>query len=113
MKSTNSLFLEKMSRNEITSGDCPHSQAAPYPGRYNGKNHKTGTHLSRNEFKKAQVRLWVSHFSGNPKYENTHLSNKMRYLIQHLKPLKVKAKEARALLVEIENEQWKAMEKRK
>ena len=70
-----------MSKNEISQGDCPHSPAAPYPGKY-GHNNKTGSKLSRNEFKKAQVRLWVSHFSGNPKYENTHLAHKVIYLSQ-------------------------------
>ena len=92
-----------MSKNEISQGDCPDSPAAPYPGKY-GHNNKTGSKLSRNEFKKAQVRLWVSHFSGNPKYENTHLAHKVIYLSQYLKPLRVKGKEARALLVSIENE---------
>ena len=72
-----------MSKNEISQGDCPHSPAAPYPGKY-GHNNKTGSKLSRNEFKKAQVRLWVSHFSGNPKYENTHLAHKVIYLSQYL-----------------------------
>ena len=103
---------EKMPRrstdDEISQGDCPEFQAASYPGKFS-RNNKGGSKLSRAEYKEEQVREWVAHFDDNPKYDNTSLAHKVRYLIQHLALLKVKSKEARAILVKVESESEKEL----
>ena len=43
-------------------------------------------------------------FIDNEKYDNTSLAHKVMYLVRHLEPLKVKARQARALLVKVETE---------
>ena len=88
---------------EINAADCPEFQAAPYPGKFSRKK-RGGTKLSRGEFKEQQVKEWVAHFGDDPKYDNTSLAHKVLYLVQHLAPLKVKNKEARAILVKVESE---------
>ena len=90
-------------KNEISQEDCPVWVASSYPGKFR-KDNLNGTLMSRQEWKEDQVRLWCEHFSDNPKYENSSLASKNRYLVPHLKILKVKPGEARALLVKVESD---------
>lgn len=89
---------------EINAADCPPTPATAYPGRY-GKNNKTGSIKTKQQFLEEAVRFWVEHFEGSDKYENTSLSNKARYLVWHLRALKVNVKKARALIVKVESDQ--------
>ena len=90
-------------KNEISQEDCPVWVASSYPGKFR-KDNLNGTLMSRQEWKEDQVRRWCEHFSDNPKYENSSLASKNRYLVPHLKILKVKPGEARALLVKVESD---------
>ena len=89
---------------EIARGDCPLNPAAAYPGKY-GRNNRGGSVLTKEKFKEEAVRCWIEHFGESEKFENTPLGNKASYLAQHLKALKVNAKEARALIVRVESDQ--------
>lgn len=93
----------KKNYDEISQVDCPDWVASSFPGKFH-KDNLNGTLMSRQEWKEDQVRRWCEHFSDNPKYENTSLANKVMYLVRHLKMLKVKIREARALLVKVESE---------
>ena len=90
-------------KNEISREDCPDWVASAFPGKFD-KNNSNGTLMSRQEWKEDQVRRWCEHFSDNPKYENSSLASKVLYLVPHLKILKVKPGEARALLVKVESD---------
>lgn len=94
--------MEEEEGGEITSADCPPSSAPAYPGKY-GKNNKSGSLLTREQFLEDVVRRWVEHFQESDKYENTSLAHKARYLIRHLKAFKVDAKKARSLIVKVES----------
>ena len=94
----------KKNGDEIEREDCPDWVASSFPGKFH-KDNLNGTLMSRQEWKEDQVRRWCEHFNDNPKYENTSLAHKVRYLVRHLKKLNVKNGDARALLVKVESEQ--------
>ena len=86
---------------EIKQKDCPQVIAAGYPGKF-GVHNRNGTTLTWQEYKEGVVRDWVNHFRINENYHNTPASNKTLYLMQHLKNLNVKYKEAKCLLLKAE-----------
>ena len=90
-------------KDAIKSEDCPRVQARAYPGKF-GRNNPGGTSLTREKYKKKAVQDWVASFKDNEKYENTYLADKTKFLVWHLRSLKVNYKEAYKLLVETETE---------
>ena len=90
--------------NEISQRDCPADPAPQYPGKYSRIN-PNGSILSKQEFLDSAVKAWVDHFKESEKYESTRLSNKVTYLMQHLKHYKtarLTKKVVQAMLVKAE-----------
>ena len=88
----------------ITKADCPPNIASGYPGKW-GRNNRSGSLLSRNEYTEKLVKDWIDHFEGSENYQNAMLSNKAVYLTKHLVALKVPYKVALKHLVELESKQ--------
>ena len=86
----------------ITRADCPSKIADPYPGKRN-KNNPSGSLLTRKEYVEKQVQDWIDHFKDNEQYQDELVTNKVRYLVRHLKVFNMTYKAALKLLVELES----------
>ena len=93
----------------ISKTDCPQVTAAPYPGA-KSRNNPSGSLLSRNEYIEQSVQNWINHFEDSEKYQNSSLSLKGLYLVNHLNLIGVNIKLAKRLLCTIESKQDKTNE---
>ena len=81
--------------------DCPPGKAPHYPGKRN-KNNTRGSDLSKSDFIDKVIEDWILYFDNKEKYEKTSWSNKTKYLVRYLEPLKVARSLAETKLIEIE-----------
>ena len=88
----------------ITKADCPSKKADPYPGIMR-KDNPSGSLLTRQQHIEKQVQDWIDHFEDSDQYQNESVSNKVRYLMRHIKVLNVTRRAATKILVELESKQ--------
>ena len=87
----------------ITMSECTLPRPKGWPGKYN-KNHRSGTLISKEDWRKEEAKKWVDEMKKSVKYDDSYFSVKalrLQFWLRKTFP-KISIKEARTILYELE-----------